>query len=398
MFRAIPLLFCSGSLKLPRLSAGLLLVLSIASAPCTAAQLADDPAADLVRRLPANRSYSAEDRKLEARIVALGDRALPALEPELRLGIRFRELNTLLQTNGSRRAAVVGVLVRIPGEQSTDLLVRSLADPPDSYGMRFATLKALEDRPLTQAQILALLKNHEPEVALAGIAHTRRSPASLEITAALEKLFDSPQATAQFKNEYGAATANAETIWEVRLEAGRALQRDMLPEIRAKAREILAGLEQQATHPKQPDEPVRMGMLAAAENNIGRYLNRLAAFGEPVKDLVVEAASSAQGDYAKVLDMALVRLGDRGRVPRVAGHLTDSPSPMIRICAAITLRLSKDQSAIPALKQALRDPYQRKDGSDVGPRDRLDYPIRILAADALIDLGEDPKEVRKALR
>jgi HEAT repeat protein len=95
--------------------------------------------------------------------------------------------------------------------------------------------------------------------------------------------------------------------------------------------------------------------------------------------------------------MALVRLGDRQRVGHVASYLTDSPSPMIRVCAAFTLRLSRDRSAIPALKQALHDPYQRKDGSDVGPRDRLVYPIRILAADALVELGEDPKEIRKQL-
>jgi HEAT repeat protein len=364
---------------------------------CGGAPPAGETPADLFRRLPANRTYSPADRALEDRIVALGDQALPVIGQELRLGIQFKELNTLLQTNGSRRAAAIAVLVRIPAEKATDLLVRSLADPPDSYGMRFATLQSLTNRVLNTQQIVALLRNPEPDVALAGIAQAGRSPASPEISAAMETLFDAQQTGAQFKNEYGAATANAEKLWDVRLAAGKALHRDLLPEIRAKAREILDDLEKQVTNPNRPEEPVRMGMLAEAESNIAHDLNRLSAFGEPIRDLVEAAAASAQGDHAKVLDMALVRLGDRQRVGRVTSHLTESPSPMIRVCAAITLRLSRDRSAIPALKQALRDPYQRKDGSDVGPRDRMVYPIRILAADALVELGEDPKETRKQL-
>jgi len=276
----------------------------------------------------------------------------------------------------------------MPGPQSTDLLVRSLADPPDSYGMRSLTLKTLAERALHSGQIIALLRNHQPEVVLAGIAHAVTTPVAPETNAVLESLFDPRQAAEQFKNEYGAETANAEMIWEVRHAAGQALKRDMLPEIRSKAQEILADMEREAAHPNRPDEPVRMGVLAEAEYKLGRHLSRLADFGDPIRDLVEQAAASAQGDYARLLDMALVRLGDLKRVGRVASHLTESPTPMVRVRAAITLRLSPDRAAIPALKQALLDPYQRKDGSDVGPGDRLVYPIRILAADALVELGE----------
>ena len=113
---------------------------------------------------------------------------------------------------------------------------------------------------------------------------------------------------------------------------------------------------------------------------------------------LLTAAAPADGDYAKVLHMALMRLGDRTRVAQVAMTLTESPSPTMRTCAAFMLRLSGDRSAIPALKKALRDPYQRRDGSDVGPRGRLVYPIRILAAKGLVALGEDPTNVRENLR
>jgi hypothetical protein len=141
-----------------------------------------------------------------------------------------------------------------------------------------------------------------------------------------------------------------------------------------------------------------MGILSEAESTIGCHVSRLAAFGEPIKDLLESASALAEGDYAKVLDMALARLGDRTRVGRVATYLIESPSPTIRVCAALTLRLCGDRSAIPALKKALGDPYQRKDGSDVGPRDRLVYPVRILATDALAALGEGPTSVRGNLR
>jgi hypothetical protein len=109
------------------------LAVGLLAGTCGGAPPVEETPADLFRRLPANRTYSPSDRALEDRIVALGNQALPVIEQELRLGIKFKELNTLLQTNGSRRAAAIAALVRIPGEKSTDLLVRSLADPPDSY-------------------------------------------------------------------------------------------------------------------------------------------------------------------------------------------------------------------------------------------------------------------------
>ena len=83
------------------------------------------------------------DTDLEERIAGRGDRAIPALEKELRLGVPFKTLDRLFKAEGSRRWAVVRVLARIQGERSTDLLVRSLSDPPGNLAMRLDTLKAL---------------------------------------------------------------------------------------------------------------------------------------------------------------------------------------------------------------------------------------------------------------
>lgn len=371
----------------------------VAVTQCPAEEsLGEDPV-DLVERLPTNTWALPAKVALEERIAKLGDRAIPALEKELRVGIRFRELNTLLGAGNSRRCAVAGVLARMPGQRSTDLLVRSLADPPDNYGMRYATLKALEARTLSAEQIVGMIGNHEPEVVLAGIAHAERTIEAPKIKAAVERIFQSGTAKAQFHNEYGASTAGADALWEVRLCAGQALKRDMVPEMRARAKVLLAELQEEALHPTKPNDPVMASYASAAEQKICSRLEKLSALGQPVKDLVQGAAVAAEGDAARVLDMALARLGDESKLAQVADHLTSAQSPTVRFCAAITLRRLANRSAIPALRRALTDPYRRLDGSCVRIKaDAQIHPVRLVAADALIDLGEDPKEVRAKMR
>lgn len=364
---------------------------------CSLAIAGQDDMAALVGRLPTNRS-ARDDVELEKRIAEHGTHALPALVNELHLGIRFKALNRLLQSEGSRRLAVVKVLARIPGEESTDLLVRSLSDPPDCYGMTVVTLEALTKRALSKNQIAALIGNQEPKIALAGIAHAKGKTGVPAIKAAVERVFHKETAKAQFRNEYGASLAGPDALWEVRLTAGKALNKDMLPEIRTRAGEILAVLQREALHPTEPNKPVRMSYASQAEGTICGCLNQLCALGQPVKDLVESAAKEAEGNHAKVLDMALARLGDRRRAAKVADHLTSSDSPNVRFCAAMTLRMLRDKFSIPALRKALRDPYQRQDGSCVRVEDGNIYPIRIVAADALVELGEDPKEVRGEMR
>lgn len=358
----------------------------------------DDPAVALVGRLPANRSSMPTDRRLIETIAKMGDRALPALEKELRLGIPFKELNRLLGDGGSRRCAVVQVLAKIPSEHSTRLLVACLADPPDNYGMRVVTLNALAERQLSADQVLALLGNDRPDVVLAGISHATQNMTATPVKEAVERTFDRDHAEAQFHNEYGASTASADALWEVRLAAGQALRRDMIPEMRSRAKVILATLRAEATHPTRPDAPARMSYASQAEQTICGCLNKLSALGEPVKDLVENELKRAQGDHASVLHMALLRLGGKSRLPRVADDLVASSSHTTRFCAAMTLRIVADPSAIAALRQALRDPYHRQDGSCVRIGDGDIYPIRIVAADALVDLGEDPKAIREELK
>ena len=55
----------------------------------------------------------------------------------------------------------------------------------------------------------------------------------------------------------------------------------MLPEIRARASEILAGLQKEALHPTTPHIPAWPSYASQAEATIGGCLNKLSALGQP---------------------------------------------------------------------------------------------------------------------
>jgi GNAT superfamily N-acetyltransferase len=208
----------------------------------------------------------------------LGEQALPVLERELHLGIKFPELNKMLQAEQSHRRAVVTVLARIPGEKSTGLLYRSLFNPPDNVAIRLTTLAALKDRHLSDEMLVGLLNHRETLVVLAAIGKAAQTTATPEIRAALEPL-------------------TRENVLE------------------------------------------------------GQFMS-------------------------------------------------ESPDPSLRLCAAMTLRVLKNPAAKAALWKALKDPYRRESNECcvVPGGSREVYPVRVVAADALIDLGEDPAQVRATLK
>ena len=125
----------------------------------------------------------------------------------------------------------------------------------------------------------------------------------------------------------------------------------------------------------------------------------LAAEDESLTQLIQNLPSNSnslpsdQVINSQYLDMALARLGTQSHERKVADHLTGSTNITVRVCAVVTLRRLGKTTLRPALQKALRDSYHRTSGSDVGPP-RDVYPVRTVAADALIDLGENPQEVR----
>lgn len=379
------------------LGAGLM-ELSSMSGPCSAQENPAQNLTELVRQLPTNTSATPPNAALVQALINGGDQALPLLEKELRLGIAFKDLNRLLQNGESHRYAVVCVLAAINSPRSTELLVTSLADTPDNLAMQYTMLRALAGRTLSADQIIKMLGSYTPAVVFAGLTHAAKTIPTPALQDAIARLFNKERAAAQFHNEYGAATANADVLWEVRLAAGRALSKDMLPEMRSQATGILGRLKAEALRPSKPDTPVFMSYASQPEIVILDSIGKLAALGQPIRDLVEVEAKAATGDYAKVLDLALTRLGDRSKLTQVAAYLALPNSSTLRFCAASTLRAVPDLSVIPALRKALADPYCRQDGSCLQVGDGTIYPVRMVAADALISLGEDAKLVRELMK
>lgn len=376
--------------------------LCVAPLLLAAVAIADDsPAtadiAALIQRLPTNGSTAPRDPQPIESLVKHGEAALPALQKELQPGIQFKTLNVQLQNNQSRRYAVTEVVSKIPGDRSTELLVATLSDPVDNYAMQVIILESLKTRKLTAEQVVKLLTSHDPQIALAGIARSAEFADATNVKDAVERLFDSEQTQVQFRNEYGSPTANKDALWNVRVAAAEVLGRDLLKEKTDLARENVAILEAQARKPTEPDQPVRMSSQSKAEYEILAAISRLESLGEPARNVVAAEAKTATGDYRKLLAMAQVRFGDRSQIPQVAEDLKTSKVPTIRYCAAMTLRLARDRTAVPALRTALKDSYQRVDTSCVRAGEMF-YPIRQIAADALISLGEDANAVRSELR
>jgi hypothetical protein len=390
-------LFHSGLLPLAKVAGRVGRHVVMAFWAVSALAAGDDPVTELILSLPSNCNSRPSDQAVIDRIASLGDAAFPALEKELHLGIKFAELNRMLGTNASRRYAVVRILSKMPAQQATSLLVRSLADPPDCIGMRVGTLEALSKRSLSDTQVESMLGNSSPDVVIAGIAHATNAPMAPRIRAAVERVFAPDTALPQFTNEYGAKTITDEGFWAVRFAAGAALQKDMVPDMRQRAQRFLDEMKSEALHPTKPDAAERLTDLSRAELAILRALDKLAELGQPVEDLVLSEASRASGTCSQYLNMALARLGTQSSEPKVAEYLTSSTNIAVRVCAVVTLRHLHKAAFRPALLSALRDPYRRASGSDVGPP-RDVYPVRVVAADALIELGENPQEVRSMAR
>lgn len=337
--------------------------------------------------------------ELEEKLVALGEAALPVLERELHLGIKFPELNRMLQAEQSHRWAAVTVLARIPGDKSTSLLYRSLFDPQDNFAMQLTTLTAFKGRALGGEMLVGMLGHRETPVVLAALEMAAAEADFPNVRAALEALTHEAALEVQFKNEYEASTSSKESRWDVRYAAGLALGRDMTDDMRARAGEILQSLKAAAEHISEPDDRKTMGDATQREGEICQGLDGLAKLGQSIAGVVEKETAASGPDHAFLLDMAKARLGNAESLQRVAGLMNEAANPSIRFCAAVTLRKLKNPAAKAAFWKALKAPYHRESHACLAPiGSREVYPVRGVAAGALIDLGEDPAQVRAALK
>ena len=352
---------------------------------------------ELVESLSQSHSAAPPEKAVEDALVAHGEAALPALEKALRLGLRGRESQAFIDSRTPKRWAVVRVLDRIPGERSTDLLVRALADHPDNYAMRHANLLAVEKRDVLSKHLRALLANPYPKPVLLGLRKIGRAAQDHELRPLVERIHDPMVAEKQLRNEYRYPNAMPRDLWEIRLLSGQVLGKDMLPEVRQRARklvqELLALVKDRGPFGPRPERDLVMW-----EGKVAGALLALRDLGESVQATVRESAKGVSGGTEEaLLDMARLLVGETARVGAVSQILMTSPDPSLRHCAVITLAQVKDPRSKPALWKALHDPLRREDQSciRVPGRDHRVYPIRQRAARTLTEMGVDKAEVRR---
>lgn len=354
---------------------------------------------ELVGSLARSGSASPPDKAPEEALVAHGEAALPALERALRLGLRGRESQAFIGSGMSTRWAVVRVLARIAGEESTGLLVRALADHPDNYAMRDANLRAVEQRDLSDEQLeLLLVGNPYPKPVLLALRKVGKASRGHRLRPLVERIHDVETAAKQLRNENDYPNAMPRDLWEIRLLSGQVLGRDMLPEMRERARSLVLELRALVDEPG-PFGPRPHRDAAVWEGRVGALLTALRDLGQPVQATVRESAKESSAAAGAVLDMARFMVGEAARLDAVVLTLTASPDPSLRHLAVITLAQVKDPLSSPALWKALRDPLRRERQSciRVPGQDYGFYPIRRLAARALIQMGADDAEVRRRL-
>jgi len=368
-----------------------------------AAHAGDEDSAALVARLPLDRdegARAADGVDVETKLAALGPSAVHDLVRELHLELRGREEQTFTDSGKSRRLAVIRALGRIDCEPATRALIEVVRAYGDFTNLCEAAVRALRPRKLNDSEIERLLTSASPVGVLFALQKAGAIDEASPLRAASMQVFQIESARRQFRNSYGYPIAGDDLLWQVRLAAGRAMGIDMVPDMRRRAYAVVGDLDAVSRGDLDGRGPPLMVYgMPAPEADVFAAIGRLAELGEPVRDVVENAWKTAHGDFATILDFVLLALGDKNRVPSVAATVTDSPRPSLRICAAFALRQARDPRARAAWWKALGDPFHRPGGGCIPvPGDGEACPVRSIAADALIELGEDAKVVREKER
>jgi hypothetical protein len=162
-----------------------------------------------------------------------------------------------------------------------------------------------------------------------------------------------------------------------------------------KASEALTRLRAECDVPGQTNAAVWTAYVSATEKARHEVIAQLKTLGGEIAVEVRRELEHARGEYREMLVITLAALGDEKAVTQASELMLHSERPAVRVCAAWELRGLKDKRTLAYFKQALQDPYKRKDGSRVQIADGMVYPVRIIASDALVDLGVPFDEVRK---
>jgi len=175
------------------------------------------------------------------------------------------------------------------------------------------------------------------------------------------------------------------------VQQGRAEDGTALP----KAREALTRLKAECDVPGQTNASLWTAYVSATEKARHEAITQLKSLGGETVAEVRHELERADGEHKEMLTITLAALGDDKAVTQASELMLHSKRAAVRVCAAWELQGLKDKRTLEYFKQALHDPYERKDGSCVPIGDGMIHPVRVIASDALVGLGVPFEEVRK---
>lgn len=157
--------------------------------------------------------------------------------------------------------------------------------------------------------------------------------------------------------------------------------------------EVLQYLKSECDNPKVSNECA--WTYYASETELARFrcIKQLKSMGDDAQAQVRRELATAKGEYRQMLTIALAAFGDNSSIYQSGQLMLHARLPAVRVCAAGELRRLKDSRMLEPFKLALADGFKRRDGSCVSRG--MIYPVRLIASDALVDLGMSLEEVRR---
>jgi hypothetical protein len=162
-----------------------------------------------------------------------------------------------------------------------------------------------------------------------------------------------------------------------------------------KVRSALLRLRDECDVPGQSNHSLWTMYVSRTEKARLGAITELKSLGAHALPLVRDASKHATNEYQEMLTVALAAMREDDAILATATLMLDSRRPAVRVCAAMVLRGLEDERTIEQFKKALLDPYHRQDGGCIRDGDGHIYPVRLIASDALAELGVPFEEVQR---
>lgn len=161
-----------------------------------------------------------------------------------------------------------------------------------------------------------------------------------------------------------------------------------------KVRFALGWLKAECDFPGQPAEAMGSFISSPESHRLEAIWSLKSAPNEAVVEIRRDSLS-APPEYKQMLTIALAVLGDPQALTNACELMLKSDKPAVRVCAAAALRRLAKKEALESFKQALHDPYKRRNRDCAPIAYEFYYPVRYIASSAVVELGVPFEEVQK---